>query len=214
MFTKFDNIDIGSTTVTICNSVNIIHFFQLKPGNMVSYTLSELNIPLASREYLIQTTYMRPYYLSGAEIIFLSYCKSYIKRHFNMASRVLLLAFLFLVEFENFLHHKKDHTKEVYSRWINRKNTPIEQILNSKDVEAREIFPTFEKCTGKSCYGVKNNGFSWCHSEVSLTSRAPYIRLQPQIWNHRPVQRTNEIPAPLICSMTKHHIHRVKSQYM
>ena len=34
-------------------------------------------------------------------------------------------------------------------------------------------------CTGKFCYDVKNNGFSWCHSEVSLTSHTPYIRLQP-----------------------------------
>ena len=52
-------------------------------------------------------------------------------------------------------------------------NTSIEQVLNSKDVEARETFPTFENCTGKTCYDVKNNGFSWRHSEVSLTSRAP-----------------------------------------
>ena len=54
-------------------------------------------------------------------------------------------------------------------------NTPIEQILNSKDVEARETFPTFENYTGKPCYDVKNNGFSLRHSVVSLTSRAPYI---------------------------------------
>ena len=37
----------------------------------------------------------------------------------------------------------------VYSKWINRKNTPIEQILNSKDVEARDTFRTFENFTGK-----------------------------------------------------------------
>ena len=41
--------------------------FQLQTGNMVWYTLSGLNIPLA---YKIQTTYIRPYYLSGAEIIY------------------------------------------------------------------------------------------------------------------------------------------------
>ena len=34
-------------------------------------------------------------------------------------------------------------------------NTPIEQILNSKDVEARETFPTFENCTGKTCSDEK-----------------------------------------------------------
>ena len=39
--------------------------FQLQAGNMVSYTLSRLNI-----EYKIQTTYMRPYYLPGAEIMY------------------------------------------------------------------------------------------------------------------------------------------------
>ena len=39
-------------------------------------------------------------------------------------------------------------------------NTSVEQILNSKDVGARETFPTFENCTGKTCYDVKNNGFS------------------------------------------------------
>ena len=37
--------------------------------------------------YSIQTTYIRSYYLSGAEIIFLSYCKAHIMRHFKMASR-------------------------------------------------------------------------------------------------------------------------------
>ena len=49
----------------------------------------------------LENSYMRLYYLSGTEIIFLSYCKSFIKRHFKMASRGLFLAFLFLVEFEN-----------------------------------------------------------------------------------------------------------------
>ena len=51
----------------------------------------------------------------------------------------------------------------VYSKYINRKNTPIEQILNSnrkhtpigqilnsKDVEARETFTTFENFTEKN----------------------------------------------------------------
>ena len=39
----------------------------------------------------------------------------------------------------------------VYSKWINRKSTQIKRkLLNSKDVEARETFPTFENCTGKN----------------------------------------------------------------
>ena len=58
-----------------------------------------------NREYSIKTTYIRPYYLSGADIIVLSYCKSYINRHYKMASRVLFLSFLFLDEFEKLLHH-------------------------------------------------------------------------------------------------------------
>ena len=74
---------------------------------------------------------------------------------------------------------KRSHQRMVYSKWIIQRNTPIEQTLNSNDVEARETFPTFENCTGKNCYDVKNNGFSGRHGEVSLTSRAPYIRLQP-----------------------------------
>ena len=68
--------------------------FQLQTGHMVWYTLSGFNIPRA-----------RGYYLSWAEIIFLSYFKSYLKCHFEMASQGKFLAFLFLVEFENFLHH-------------------------------------------------------------------------------------------------------------
>ena len=48
----------------------------------------------------------------------------------------------------------------VYSKMNKPENTPIEQILNSEDVEARETFPTFENCTGKTCYDIKNNGFS------------------------------------------------------
>ena len=40
------------------------------------------------------------------------------------------------------------------------KSTQIEQIINSKDVEARKTFPTFENCTENTCYDVKNNGFS------------------------------------------------------
>ena len=56
-------------------------------------------------------------------------------------------------------------------------NSNSKQKLNNKDIEARETFPTFENCTDKLAYDVKNNGFSWRHSEVSLTSRSPYIRL-------------------------------------
>ena len=46
--------------------------FLLQTGNMVSYMLSGFYIPRdgGEGEYKIQITYMRPYYLSGAEIIF------------------------------------------------------------------------------------------------------------------------------------------------
>ena len=47
----------------------------------------------------------------------------------------------------------------VYSKWINQKNTPIEQILNSKDVEARETFLTFENCTWKIAMALRIMGF-------------------------------------------------------
>ena len=40
----------------------------------------------------------------------------------------------------------------VYSIWINCKNTPINQILNSKEGDARETLRTFENFTGKTCY--------------------------------------------------------------
>ena len=49
----------------ICSMTKML--FQFQKGNMVSCTLSGLNIRLG--EYKIQTTYMRPYYLSGAEIM-------------------------------------------------------------------------------------------------------------------------------------------------
>ena len=58
-----------------------------------------------------------------------------------------------------------------YSKWINRESTQIGQILNSKDVEAWETFPTFENCSGKTCYDVKTIffhditvKFPWRHS--------------------------------------------------
>ena len=80
---------------------------------------------------------MRPYYLSGAEIIYLSYFKSIIKRHFKM---VISSFFISCRIWKIFAPLKRTHQRMVYSKWINRRNTPVEQILNSNDVEARETF--------------------------------------------------------------------------
>ena len=158
-------------------------WFQLQTGNMVSYTLSGSYIPRAGCEGNIQS---RPYYLSGAEIIFLSYSKSYIKRHFNRdVAMVISSFFIFCRNWKLFCTIKKMTPKNGLLIMNKPETTSIQQILNIKYVEAREIFPTFENCTGKTCYDVKNNGFSWRRSEVSLMSRAPYIlRLQVSPYIH------------------------------
>ena len=64
--------------------------YQLQKGNMVQYTLSGLNIALASQfgEYKIQTTNIRPYYLSGTDIMYNNTVSIYTYNHIDNESYV------------------------------------------------------------------------------------------------------------------------------
>ena len=63
-------------------------------------------------------------------------------------ARVAFLFPLFLLEFEFFRTIEIIRPKNGLFKMNRPENTLIEQILNSKDVEARETFPTFEHCSG------------------------------------------------------------------
>ena len=76
---------------------------QLQTGNMVSCTLCGFYIPRVGGDGNIQSRQRIWDHITFLE--FLSCFKSNTKRHFKMASRGYFLAFLLLVEFENFLHH-------------------------------------------------------------------------------------------------------------
>ena len=128
----------------------------------------------------------------------------------NGIVRVVSSFFYLLSNLKTFCTIKRSQQRMVYSKWINQKNAPIEQILNSKDVEARETFPTFENCTRKTFYGVKNNGFSWLHNEVSLTSRAIYtasaVNMKPLTPLNNQWDSHNVICSMTITNIRKHNL--------
>ena len=69
---------------------------------------------------------------------------------------------------------------------MNRKNASVEQMLIGRDVEARETFPAFENCTGKTCYDVMNNGyfdvtvkFPWRHARHIYGCSRNYEAIDP-----------------------------------
>ena len=131
---------------------------------------------------------MRLYKLSGAEIIS-SNCKSYLKRHFKIAS---LMFFFFIISCricKRFAPLKRSHQRMVYSKWINLKNTILEQqTLNSKDVETRETFPTFENCTGRIIgFHDITVKLPWRHARNIYDCSLIYETIGP-------VLTTNEIP--------------------
>ena len=67
-----------------------------------------------------------------------------------MAPRVYFLAFYFLSNLNTFCTMKKITPKNGLFIMNKPEKHSNEQILNSKDVKARETFSTFESCTEKN----------------------------------------------------------------
>ena len=94
---------INATVVVLC-SADIstvrwpwpLHCTMVWPFHLYAPTQPAILTDSLFFQYLCHCgcRYIIPYNLFGAEIIFLSYCKSYLIRHFKMASRGQFLAFL------------------------------------------------------------------------------------------------------------------------